>query len=292
MDNLSCAYGATCSIIESISIVAGGVFGGMGLALSDMAFSFPWFFSLVAGIVGAILASFSGVVVDRLPAMLGWNGRKPSNITLSLPSSHCDSCRKPIPKPYLVPVLGYVWTRGRCSHCSAQVPAKYPIIEAATAVLSVIIVALVGPGPSSLGLCVLLWALLPIAWIDWNEHEIPDLLTVPLAAAGLMFSPFEADASARIFGLVIAGATMWGALRVTAHVKSVDTDAYGDVALCAAGAAWLGICGVPAFLLLASLSYAAYAVPTRKITGNDWVPMGPAIAAGVLIVAAFGLNVA
>ena len=76
-------------------------------------------FGLFAFGMGASVGSFLNVVADRLPA-------EKSVVT---PRSHCQGCGRPIPARDLVPVLSYLWLRGRCRHCRERIPARVIAVE-------------------------------------------------------------------------------------------------------------------------------------------------------------------
>src|SRR3974390_3598329 len=77
---------------------------------------------IVATLLGAALGSFLNVLVYRLP-------RGESLVT---PGSHCPSCSAPVKRRDNVPVLAWIWLRGRCRACRDRISPRYPLIEAAT----------------------------------------------------------------------------------------------------------------------------------------------------------------
>lgn len=265
------------------------------LATSTEAVSYalPWFFPLMAGALGACGASLAGLVVHRLPAIRGWNGRQPDlNLGLFYPRSHCDSCGEPLGVVSLIPVLGWFANRGRCASCGKPVPWIYPAAEAATGILSMAIVVWKGPGAASVAILPCLWLMVFASWIDWKEREIPDCATIPLFFLGLLATPFEADVQSRVLGALLCGAATMGAFKLTSAMKELDGDAMslGDVALAGALGGWLGLCGGVPFLVAACVVYVAYAAPLRA-KGVTWVPMGPALCAGAALVAVLGLRI-
>lgn len=283
--------GAICSLTDSIQVVSGAMLQSVGAMTADTTLMAPWLLPLAAGMVGAILASFSGVVADRMPRIQGWNETPAEQgISLSHPPSHCDSCKRRLSALDLVPVAGWLINRGRCQHCGASVPWIYPVMEAASFVASAAIVAVLGPTWVALAACICLWALLAISWLDWTSHEIPDAFTVPLGALGLLASPFEMDAWTRGLGAIVCALFVWLAFVMTGRAKRVDAMSYGDVALSAAAGAWLGACGAIPFLGASALAYLAYAMPLRA-RGVVWVPMGPALAIAFMVVALLGIRI-
>lgn len=285
----TCAYG-TCAISDALGTIGADFAGSVASGALDVAYAAPWFWPLCAAIVGAVWASFAGVVVDRLPRIRGWNGKHDHSLSLSHPGSHCDHCGRPLSALDLIPVVGWAVARGRCSACGNAVAAVYPAVEAGSALVSLGILAWFGPSWLAVATCIAFWLLLLASWIDVAENEIPDIITVPLFFLGLLGSPFDPDVVARGAGAAVAGAFMWLSFRVAGAAKQVDAMSYGDIALVTAVGAWVGLCGVPYLLLAAPLIYVAYALPFRR-KGIVWVPMGPAIAVAAAAVALFGLRI-
>ena len=121
-----------------------------------------------AAVLGACCGSFSNVLIHRLPRNLGVvKGR-----------SFCPHCAKMIAWYDNVPVLSWLLLRGRCRHCGAGIPARYPLVELAGAGCAVLGVLRFGYGPEGWGAALLLLLLVDIALIDWEHMIIPHTLTV------------------------------------------------------------------------------------------------------------------
>lgn len=243
---------------------------------------------MTAAIVGAIMTSFAGVIADRLPRQLGLTGEADPDVSLSHPSSHCDSCQHPLGLVELIPIVGWLATGGHCRHCGSPVPKKYPVMEASVAVASAAAVAFL-PGWEALAICFCLWFLVAVSWLDWTAQEIPDFFTVPLFFIGLLASPFDPDTASRALGAAVCGGFVWTSFKLTGSSMKVDAMSYGDVALAAALGAWVGTCGALPFIVAGAVFYIAYALPLRN-RGMVWVPMGPGLSAGFLLVAATGIG--
>lgn len=285
----ACTFG-TCNLVQALAYALQPLTTWGTQATAAVNERAAWLFPLAAGIAGASAASLIGLVVHRLPLIHGWNGKRQAGLGLAAPASHCDACGTPLSPLALVPVAGWIIAEGKCKECGARVPWVYPAAEAAVGFLSMIIVVLCGPGLLSLLVLVLAWWLILVSWLDWMEHEIPDVLTVPLLFAGLVWSPVDPDIQSRVLGAALAGLAVLGAFRITASVKGGDTMSLGDVALAGALGGWLGLCGIPPFLLGTCAVYVAYALPLRR-KGRVWVPMGPAICAGFALIALMGLRI-
>src|ERR1700712_4559291 len=132
--------------------------------------------AVVAAIFGAIVGSFLNVVAYRLPR----------GESLLHPPSACPSCGTPI-KPYdNVPVLGWLWLRGRCRDCKAPISPRYPVVEALTAPLYAAVVIAKWADKADIALGVALVTLLvPMTIIDLEHRLIPNKLTLPFAILAL-----------------------------------------------------------------------------------------------------------
>ena len=104
----------------------------------------PAFSIFAAALVGLQFGSFLNVLVWRLPRMLEREWRKASNavdpmgeavFNLSTPRSHCPHCQTPLAWHDLIPVLSYLWLRGRCAHCANPISARYPLVEVVVALV-------------------------------------------------------------------------------------------------------------------------------------------------------------
>jgi len=249
----------------------------------------PFFFPAVAAILGAVGASLIGLMANRLPRMHGWDRKPEAGLTLSSPPSHCDHCGEPLSVSALVPIFGWLLHDGRCPSCKNKVPWIYPAIEAICAFACAGVIAWAGP-TSTAWLVMLAGAFaLFCGWIDWESHEIPDGATLPLALLGMLFSPLEPDVLSRVWGAVVCGGSVLLVFNLVGDFKRVDAMSLGDVFLAGAFGAWLGVCGGLTFLIAGVVVYLAYAIPMRR-KGIFWVPMGPALGIGFLLVAATGIR--
>ncbi len=223
---------------------------------------------------GLVVGSFLNVVAYRLP--LGES--------LVLPGSHCPSCCVPI-KPYdNVPVLGWLLLRGRCRSCRTPISARYPLVEALTAVLAVVTVVVKHSAADvALGL-VLVAVLVPIALIDLDQRIIPNKITLPAAIAavaiGLGLAP------GRVPEQLIAGAAAGGFLLVFALVYPRGMG-MGDVKLAGVLGLFLGrsvgvalLAGVLTGALFGAAVMARLGVAEGRKTA---VPFGPFLAFGGIV---------
>ncbi|TWB71820.1 leader peptidase (prepilin peptidase)/N-methyltransferase [Nitrospirillum amazonense] len=233
-----------------------------------------WTLLIAAPFVG----SFLGVVVTRLP-----EGR-----SVVWGRSACDRCGHTLGPASLVPVLSYLWSRGRCRHCAAPIDAFHPAIELA-AVLPPLCLAFLMP-LDSLTLCAgagLGWVLLALAWIDLRHMILPDVLTLPLAAAGILVAWVQ-DGRLPIDRLAAAAAAYAGLVLLEVlyrRFRGRDGIGRGDAKLLAAGGAWVGPAALPQVLLTAALAgllaMAALRLAGRRVDAATPIPFGPCLALGI-----------
>ena len=221
----------------------------------------------LAGIGGLIFGSFFNVVIYRLP-------RKESLVT---PGSHCPSCDTPI-KPYdNVPVFGWLLLRGHCRSCHTKISARYPLVEAVTAILAVAIVLARHNYTHDvvLGLA-LLAVLVPVAMIDLDTRLIPNAITLPAAILAVALG--AATRSSGVPEQLIAGAAAGGfmLLFALAYPRGMGM---GDVKLAAVLGLFLGR-DVAVALMLGTLIGTVFGIGVMARVGVEKgrktaVPFGP-----------------
>ena len=229
----------------------------------------------LAGIFGLIFGSFFNVVIYRLP-------RKESLVT---PASHCPACDAPI-KPYdNIPVLGWLMLRGRCRNCHAKISARYPLVEAVTAILAVAIVLARHHYAHDvvLGLA-LLAVLVPVAMIDLDTRLIPNVITLPAAILAVVLGLITRPSG--VPEQLIAGAAAGGfmLLFALAYPRGMGM---GDVKLAAVLGLFLGR-EVAVAVMAGTLIGALVGVGVMARVGVERgrktaVPFGPFLALGGVI---------
>lgn len=245
--------------------------GALAAVLADH----PAWWAVLAAICSACLASFSGVIVDRLPHAAGWRSEPRPGVSLCSPS-RCDACGARIDALSLVPVLGYLVRRGACRSCRAGVPWRYPAIEAAAAAGGAALALWFGATAAGAWAVVLFWLCLTLAWIDWREAWLPDRFTATFTVIGLLASPFAAEPMERIQGLAMASAAISAAFLLVGWRRGSNLFAGGDVMFCAMAGAWLGLQPVLVFLIVGSLLHVAICAALAA-SGRRWTPQDPAL---------------
>ena len=133
--------------------------------------------SLIVFALGASFGSFLNVVVYRLPA----------NLSILWPASRCPHCLHQLGKRENIPVLGWLWLKGRCRHCRSRISVRYPLVEAVTGVLFLLVFWTYGFSVQTLGYWAFLSWLLTLSLIDLDTMTLPNSLTQSGLIAGLVF---------------------------------------------------------------------------------------------------------
>lgn len=246
--------------------------------LVNMLESSPALFAAMAFVWGAVAASLAGVVAYRLPHQLGWY-ENPEPLTVCSPASRCDGCQAKISYLALIPIFGWLLTRGKCSKCGAKISPLYPAVELSVASASAAIAYMSGFSTLSVAAVVLLWVFVALSWCDAKDEWLPEVMTIPLFWAGLMLSPFEPDTYMRVSGALLGYSLMWVSQFVGGRSRGLDVMYGGDQMMAAAIGAWVGFWNIPYALLGAALFFLAYAVYARS-RDRVQVPFGPALSVG------------
>lgn len=133
--------------------------------------------SLIVFVVGASIGSFINVVVYRLPARL----------SVLYPPSRCPHCLNQLKAYDNVPVLGWLWLRGRCRFCKAKISMRYPVVEGVTGLIFVIVFAIFQFSLQTLGYWAFCSWLLALSLIDFDTMTLPNPLTKSGLVLGLVF---------------------------------------------------------------------------------------------------------
>jgi len=241
-----------------------------------------FWYGLVA-VFGALVGSFLNVCIYRLP-------REESIVW---PGSHCPSCRAPIAWYDNVPLLSYVWLRGRCRNCRLPITVRYPLVEAANAAGYVTILWVFGAGWTTVLYCILFSALLVVTGTDLSDYFIPNSITRPGIALGLLGAATVLPVSLMdaSLGVAIGGGIIWFLVWVSPYLFGKEGMGKGDVKLVAMIGAFLG--WKPALLTIMIGSLAGSVIGIGLIAfglmkREDYIPFGPYLVFGALISMFFG----
>ena len=259
---------------------------------------------LILALFGLAIGSFLNVVIHRLPLILerGWKlesaellGVKidpPEAIGLARPRSRCPSCGHAIAWHENIPLVSYLRLRGRCAACKAPITARYPLVEAATALLFAAVAWRFGAQPTTLLWCGFVAALVALAVIDWDTTLLPDHLTLPLLWAGLVAAAlgWTLPLATALWGAVAGYLSLWAVYWLFKLTTGKEGMGYGDFKLLAALGAWLGWSMVLPIVLGASVIGALVGIGMKlggALREGRYVPFGPFLAgAGIVVMLA------
>ncbi len=204
-----------------------------------------WFLLLATALFGAVLGSFLNVCIYRIPR----------GLSVVSPPSACPNCRNRIAPYDNVPVLGWLWLRGKCRNCRSPISARYPVVEGLTGAVFLLLAWRYG----------LTWALAPalyfasamivVTLVDFDARIIPDAITLPgilLGVGASLLTPVTLVQS--LVGAALGFALLWGLGWAYKAATGIDGMGGGDVKLAAMLGAFLGWQGLLLTIFLASLA--------------------------------------
>ena len=247
-------------------------------------------FAGVCLLLGLLVGSFLNVVAHRLPIMLQrqWQADSGADVPherfdLAVPASHCPSCKAPIAWRHNLPLVGWLWLRGRCAACKAPISARYPLLELAAGVLAGAAALRFGPGFAAVAAIGLSLTLLVLTRIDIEHMLLPDAITLPGIWAGLLVNlgGTFTDLRSAVIGAAAGYLALWLVYHLFKWLTGKEGMGYGDFKLLALLGAWLGWQALPACILLASLvgtAYALIAIARGAQARQQPFPFGPFLA--------------
>jgi len=266
--------------------------------------SAPAFIAIVFAFT-LLIGSFLNVVIYRLPIMMERDWREQAaelmdtppqqelpegRFDLVAPRSRCPSCGTLITAMQNIPVISYLFLRGRCANCKSPISVRYPLVELMTAVLAAITAWHFGPGWEALLAIILTITLVPITMIDTDTQLIPDAIVLPLMWLGLAISLFHPMPGAHtlfispadaIVGAMAGYLTLWSVFWLFKLVTGKDGMGYGDFKLLAALGAWLGWQQLPIIIMMSAVVGAVINIGMIVARGKDRsipIPFGPYLA--------------
>ena len=261
-------------------------------------------------VFGLLIGSFLNVVILRVPESMFYEwrvqcvdlleikdhelGNKPPNILWN--RSRCPNCRHSITAIENIPVLSYLFLRGKCSSCGQKISARYPFVELTTGVLFLVTAIHFGPGIQLLAALVLTGFLVALTGIDVDHQLLPDTLTLPLLWMGLALSLFDVfvDPFTSILGALAGYLSLWTIFQLFKLLTGKEGMGYGDFKLLGALGAWMGWQMLPLIILLSSLVGAVTGIilmGLHKHKSGQPMPFGPFIAAAGWIALIWGESI-
>lgn len=230
----------------------------------------PPLLGFIVALFGLMVGSFLNVVISRLPVMLSreWEmqcremmgnaAAEPvaaERFNLLVPRSRCPKCGHMISALENIPVLSFLFLRGRCRGCRAPISWRYPAIEILTAVLSVLVALHFGYSWQLPGALILTWSLVALAFIDIDEQILPDVITLPVLWLGLLLSlgHVYVDPQTSIIGAAAGYLSLWLVYQLFKLITGKEGMGFGDFKLLALLGAWCGWHYLVLIVLLSSV---------------------------------------
>lgn len=267
----------------------------------------PWLDATVVGILGLLIGSFLNVVIYRLPKMLEaqWATESaqltdqpqptPEKFNLLVPRSRCGNCGHAISWYENIPVLSYLFLRGKCSACGIKISLRYPLVELTTGALFTFCALRWGWTYTTAVWCIFCAAMIALAGIDWDTTLLPDDITLPLLWLGLIATalrwntpPSLPDA---VWGAVAGYLSLWAVYWAFKLVTGKEGMGYGDFKLFAALGAWFGWQALVPIILMSSVIGATVGIALKFSSGlreGGYIPFGPFLVGAGLTALIFG----
>lgn len=266
-------------------------------------------FISVSAIFGLMIGSFLNVVIFRLPKMMEqeWQqnclelqGKEVTplpKLTLAKPRSVCPHCAHKIRAYENIPVVSYLFLKGRCSSCKTSISVRYPLVEILTATMAGLISWKFGYSYTTLFASAFAFALIALTFIDFDTQLLPDDITLPLLWLGLLFNLNYGftDLASAVIGAMAGYLVLWSVFWLFKLIRGKEGMGYGDFKLLAAIGAWFGWKLLPAVILLSSTLGAVIGIALIVLTKrNKDVPMpfGPFLAIGGIAALFYGQQLA
>lgn len=264
-----------------------------------------WFYLTTVGLVSLCIGSFLNVVIYRLPLMMQkeWQTEcrllladeltspKTEQITsqttdtfnLVKPNSCCPKCKAAIKPWQNIPIFSWLFLKGKCATCDNPISVRYPIVEAITAILSLVVAYTFGATEQALLYIVVTWILVALTFIDIDHMLLPDQLTLPLLWLALIASVvgYTIAPSDAIIGAACGYLSLWSVFWLFKLITGKEGMGYGDFKLLAVFGALLGWQSLLTIILLSSVVGAVIGIALLSIQGKDKatpIPFGPYLA--------------
>lgn len=261
---------------------------------------YPLSFYFSVGLLSLTIGSFLNVVIYRFPKMLeqGWYlecrdflgdevkdipVKEQPRLTLSSPNSTCPHCDHQIRFYENIPIISWLLLKGKCSNCKHAISSRYPIIEASTAILSVIVAMHFGVSYLTLFVLILTWGLICLTMIDADHMLLPDQFTYPLLWLGLLINSQGLIISLEdaVYGAVAGYMSLYTVMWLFKLLTGKEGMGHGDFKLLAVFGAWMGWQLLPLLILMASAVGAIVGISLMVFKNHQReqaIPFGPYLA--------------
>jgi leader peptidase (prepilin peptidase)/N-methyltransferase len=263
--------------------------------------AYPW----LALVLGLCVGSFLNVVIHRLPLMMEreWTAQcaelrgevAPDHapLNLSQPRSRCPACGHAIRALQNIPLLSFLWLRGRCAGCSTRISWRYPLVELFCGLATAYCALHFGFSFAAAAAMLFVWLMIAATGIDFDTQLLPDSITLPLLWLGLLVNLIggPVDLRSAVIGAMTGYLFLWSVYWMFRLVTGKEGMGYGDFKLLAAIGAWTGWQMLPLVVLLSSAIGAVVGISLivfHKHGREVPIPFGPYLAGAGLIALFWG----
>lgn len=242
---------------------------------------------IIIFIFGMCIGSFLNVCIYRLPE---------SKSIADPPRSICPSCKSHIRFYDNMPVLSYIWLKGRCRNCNAPISFRYPLVELMNGIVAVALLFKFGLSVESLVYFVFISSLIVITFIDLDHQIIPDIITLPGIPMGLIasFALPTITLKASALGLLIGGGSLWFVAWAYNLIAHRDGMGGGDIKLLAMMGTIIGWKGVIFTIFASSVIGSCVGITMMLIKNKNMkfaIPFGPFLSIGAIAYVFFGSQI-
>jgi leader peptidase (prepilin peptidase) / N-methyltransferase len=227
---------------------------------------------------GGIIGSFLNVCIYRLPR----------SKSILFPPSSCPVCNRRIEWYDNVPLISYLFLKGRCRGCGNRIAVRYPLVESITAIFFLLLYKKYGLSLELPVQMLFLSLLIVISFVDLDFRIIPDVLSVGGVVAGFLLAfirPIFTSLSA-LYGILLGGGILFAIAFLYQLITKREGMGGGDIKLLAMVGSFCGVQGVVFTLMSGSLVGTIVGLPLMFIKGEDTkyaIPFGPFLSLGALI---------
>lgn len=226
-------------------------------------------------IFGAVIGSFLNVCIYRIPR----------GESIAFPPSHCTNCKKEIKWYDLIPIISYIFLRGKCRYCKEKISIRYPMIEFITAVLFVANYSVYGLTFDFIKYTTFLGFLIVIGMIDYDTTDVYFSTTLAGIISGIIFIGVLTYNMFPVKGYIYGG-ILGGGFLVLIILITKGGMGWGDAEICLMSGLFLGF-KLTILMLFLSFIIGSIAgiilILLGKKSKKDYIPFGPYIALSAIL---------
>ena len=233
-------------------------------------------------VLGCAIGSFLNVLIVRIP----------KDESVVFPASHCVRCKTPLKPWHNIPVLSWLFLRGKCAFCGEKISIQYPLVELLGGIVFLGVFAKMGISVPAAGIAVAFLLLLTLSVIDFYYKMVPDSLNLSaltLAVVSVFSLPMLMEHFTH--ALIFAGA--FSLLRFyLSYVIKQEAMGEADIMIAATMGALLGVkLTLAAIFLSAVLALPAMLLLRNETDESKQVPFIPFLAMATWVVFLFDTQV-